>query len=189
MGSVCDGRTCLALPIRRAAKPVNRGRLGEDPPERVIREASDSESAASRRVGRRTPQPVAYLRARLLEGSPGPRDRRRSFASPPHPSRRAPRPGPPHWDHGKRANPWTRAAFASQGLWLRRHSTSGRNPRPSTLPETTLSSSVGSVVALLRHSLPAQCVRATVWGRTGPVNAGNPGEGLTGETGFPPCSW
>jgi hypothetical protein len=36
-------------------------------------------------------------------------------------------------------------------LWLRRHSTSGRNPRPSSLPKTTLSSFVGSVVAL-RHS-------------------------------------
>ena len=48
--------------------------------------------------------------------------------------------------------PWTRAAFASQRLWLRRFSRSGRNPRPLSLPGSTLSSSMRSVVALLRHS-------------------------------------
>jgi hypothetical protein len=99
-----------------------------------------------RPAGLRTPQPVASSRSQLPEGSPGPRGRRRSSASLPHPNRRAPTPGPPHWDRERPANPWTRAAFASQGLWLRRHATSGRNLRPSTCQEQ-LSSFLGSAVA------------------------------------------
>src|SRR6266540_6143332 len=109
---------------------------------------------ARRRTGRRIPPPGAYLCARLLEGSPGPRGRRRSSASPPHPSRRAPRPGRPHWDRERRSNPWTRAAFASRRPWLRRFPGSDRNPRPSSLPGSSNSSSVGSVVALLRDVTP-----------------------------------
>jgi hypothetical protein len=124
----------------------------------------------SRPAGRRAPQPVASLRARLLEGSPGPRGRRGSSASPPHPSRRAPRPGPTHWDRERRANPSTSAAFASQGLWLRRHSTSGRNPRPSSLPETSLS----SLWECRSCDIAARLMRATLWVRTRLVNAVQP---------------
>jgi hypothetical protein len=103
---------------------------------------------ARRRSGRRAPPPRVYPCSRLLGKSPGPR-----VGDEVLPALLIPVEDHPHsvvliWIPKRRSHPLTRAALASQRPWLRRSSTSERNPRPSPLPGPTVSSFAESVVPL-----------------------------------------
>src|SRR5215207_9078289 len=95
-----------------------------------------------RRAHGQAPPARAYRGAHLLERSPGRPGRRGSAESPPHPSRRPPTPECRQSDRGRRANPWTRAAFASRHPSWRTYSRSGRNPRTAPWSGSPLSPSV-----------------------------------------------
>ena len=88
----------------------------------------------------------------LLERSPERRDRRGSSESPPRPSRKPSRCGTRRLDRGRCTTPWTSVASASPPPWLRRYSTSGRNPRSSPWSGSSSPPSLDMFVAL-RHYL------------------------------------